>query len=96
MKLENIRKIRSMGNTKNMNSKITGKIGSMENWKYEKLKKYEIGNMENLENVKEDNRNKRRSIIEGGGGANVKTRKGIQWNKHYYKLYNYIIFLINY
>ena len=50
-----------------------------ENWKYGKFSKCEIGNMEN---VKKDNRNKR-SIV-GGGGANVKTQKGIQWNKYYY------------
>ena len=52
------------------------------------FKKREIGNMENFENVKEDNRNKRESIVRGGGGGNVKTRKGTQWNKYnyYYKL----------
>ena len=50
------------------------------------FKKREIGNMENFENVKEDNRNKTGSIL--GGGGDGKTRKGIQWNKYnyYYKL----------
>ena len=35
--------------------------------------------MENLENANDNNRNKRGSIVEGGG-QNVKTHKGIQWN----------------
>ena len=45
------------------------------------FKKCEIGNMENLENVKGDNINKKRSIVYvcvcvWGGGGNGKTRKG--------------------
>ena len=32
-----------------------------ENWKNEKFKRCEIGNMENSENVKKDNRNKCRN-----------------------------------
>ena len=35
-----------------------------------------------MKNVKDDNRNKRGSILEGGG-TNVTTRKGIQWNNYY-------------
>ena len=48
------------------------------------LEKYGIGNMKNM---KDDNRNKRGSIVEG---TNVKTRKGIQWNKYWvgYKIWN--------
>ena len=54
------------------------------NWKYGKFIKCEIANMEN---VKEDNRNKRGSIVcvcvcggggGGGGGGGVKAREGIQ------------------
>ena len=45
---------------------------------YQKFEKCEIGNMEN---VKDDNINKRGSIV---GGTNVKIRKSIQWNKYYY------------
>ena len=62
MKLENIRKIGSMGNVENMNlANIT------ENWKYGKFEKCEI---ENIDNVKDGNRNKRRSmvVVMGGGG----------------------------
>ena len=33
-----------------------------------------------MKNVKYDNRNKRRNIVEG---TNVKIRKDIQWNKYY-------------
>ena len=48
--------------------------------------------MENLDNVKEDNRNERASIVGGGGGGgNVKTRKGIQWNKYNYYYNNSLI-----
>ena len=67
----------------------------MENKKWENIKK--IGNIEslkkwkigNMENVKKDNKNKRESIVRGGGGGGgVKTRKGIQWNSvvnlHYF------------
>ena len=35
-----------------------------ENWKYKMFEKREI---ENMENVKDDNRNKRWSIVGGGG-----------------------------
>ena len=37
-----------------------------------------------MENVKDDNRNKRQSIV--GGGGDVRTWKG-QWNKYYYHYY---------
>ena len=36
--------------------------------------------MGNLENIKDDDRNKSGSIVGGGGGANVKTRKGMEIN----------------
>ena len=54
-----------------------GKISK--NWKYGKFEKGEIGKMEKLENVKDDNRNKRGSIVGKGEGSDVKTRKCIQW-----------------
>ena len=37
-----------------------------ENWKYRKFKKCEIGKMGNVENVKEDNKNQRGSIVRKG------------------------------
>ena len=55
------------------------------------FEKCEIGNMENLEYVKDSNRNKRGIIVGRGGGQNVKTRKGIQWkNKYYYFICSFI------
>ena len=44
-----------------------------ENWKHGKFVKCEIGNIENLENVNKDNRNKRGSIV---GGDKCKNPKG--------------------
>ena len=55
---------------------------------YEKSEKYGIGN---IKNVKDDNKNKKRHCR--GGGINVKTREGIQWNKYYYYLINSIFFV---
>ena len=40
-----------------------------ENWKYGKFEKYKNRGMENLENVNDDDKNKRGSIVGGGGGG---------------------------
>ena len=61
-----------------------------ENLKYGKFIKCEIENMENLENVKEDNINKRESIV---GGDKCKNPKGFldyeinKWNEYNYYYY---------
>ena len=82
-------KIRSMETWKKKIRKISknwkhGKCEIyQENWKYGKFEKCEIGNMENSENVKDNNRNKRGSIVREGG-INCKNLEGCKISKKYY------------
>ena len=49
-----------------------------ENWKYRNLKKCGNRSMKILKKGKDDNRNKKESIIEGGGGGDVKPHKAME------------------
>ena len=47
-----------------------------ENWKHKKCEKCEIRSMENSKVVKDNNRNKRESIVGRGGEGNFKNLHG--------------------